>query len=379
MQIHALAALMDTIAPLRLAEDWDNVGLLLGDPARNLAGPVLLTIDTTPAVVDEAINMDASVIISYHPVLFTGIKRIVASSPRETAMVRLLEHKIAVYSPHTALDVVEGGVADWLLDGCGRFTERGAITTAVRTEPSRTHKLVTFVPAEHVDAVRAALAQAGAGGIGTYDTCSFSAPGTGTFFARKGSTPAVGEAGRLERVDEVRLEMVFPGSKIGAVVGALHANHPYEIPAFDIFKLEGEPEAGVGAGRVGTLDVPCSLEDIAARLKKHLGVQRLRVADSGKSGGVEGVGGVGVVGGCPGAGVSLIDGAIGAGCDVFVTGEMRHHDVLSALDKGCSVILAGHTNTERGYLPVLAEKIRAQDGALDVRISEADRWPFDEI
>ena len=364
---------METIAPLRFAEEWDNTGLLVGDPSRQLEGPVVCTIDTTPAVAREAIDAGAGMIVSYHPVLFAGIKRVAAGSPQESALLRLLEHKVAVYSPHTALDAVSGGVADWLLDGCGVCTDRAPITTASCTATSRTHKLVTFVPRSHVDSLRDALTQAGAGGIGKYDRCTFASPGTGTFFGHADSKPAVGATGSLQEVEEVRLEAVFPVANIVGVITALRASHPYEIPAFDIFKLEPEPELGVGGGRLGTLDKPAPLDEIAARLKKHLGVDRLRIADACNGSRAA------RVGVCPGAGGSMIDIAIDAGCEVFVTGEMRHHDVLSAIDKGCSVILAGHTNTERGYLPVLADKIRSAESTLEVRIAESDRWPFIEV
>jgi dinuclear metal center YbgI/SA1388 family protein len=373
MQVREFAQLMETIAPPRFAEEWDNTGLLVGDPARELFGPVFCTIDTTLAVADEAIDAGAGMIVSYHPVLFNGIKQLAAETPQASALLRLVEHKVAVYSPHTALDAVQGGVADWLLDGCGKFESRSPITTAMRIESSRTHKLVVFVPESHVETVRSALTRAGAGGIGKYDCCTFTSPGTGTFFGKEDAAPAVGKKGRLEQVDEVRLEAVFPIAKIAAVVGALHAAHPYEIPAFDIYKLQAEPEAGVGAGRVGSLVEPCPLVDLAARLKNHLDVDRVRVADAGD---LKRACRVGV---CPGAGGSMVDDAIALGCDVFVTGEMRHHEVLGALDKGCSVILAGHTNTERGYLPVLAEKIRGGAPGVVVRVSASDAWPITEL
>lgn len=370
------------VAPFDLAESWDNVGLLVGDPASPLDGPVLLTIDLTDAVVREAEAMSAGAVIAYHPPIFKPIARIGPGAAKGRLLLRTIEAGVAVISPHTALDAAPGGVADWLLDlamtsegDAGGGLDRAALAPHAGGEPSRSLKLVTFVPLEPsglVDEVIGALAKAGAGRIGSYSHCSFAVEGRGSFLGGAGASPAVGEAGRLERVAEARVEMVCGARELSAVVETLRRVHPYEEPAFDVLALTPSPEPGVGAGRAATLERPLPLRELAARVKAGLGVRTVRVADASEQP-------VNRVGVCPGSGASLARAAVEAGCQAFVTGEMSHHEVLAAMDAGLSVILAGHTNTERGYLPRLADLIRARRGDVDLRISAEDRWPLTEL
>ncbi|MGP1309878.1 MAG: Nif3-like dinuclear metal center hexameric protein [Phycisphaerales bacterium] len=369
MLVADLIAAIDALAPPALAEPWDNVGLLVGDPERDLEGPALLTIDLTPAVLAEALAMSAGAIVAYHPPLFSSIKRITSDSRGGRTLLRCIEAGMVIHSPHTALDAVAGGVTDWLADGLGAIGDRRALVAATPSTPGQTHKFVTFVPRDAVDRVRMALSSAGAGRIGEYDQCAFEVEGTGSFQGSERSNPAVGKAGRLERVEEVRLEMVCAGRAVPLLVETLRAFHPYEEPAFDVYELAGRPDRSVGAGRRITLDQPRSAEQIAASVRDYLGLQsvRLAVAPSAEE---ETISRVGV---CPGSGAELVDAAIAEGCQLFVTGEMKHHDLLSTLARGCSVILAGHTNTERGYLPKFAENLRKGVPAADIRVSEADR------
>jgi len=228
MKVGDLTATLDAIAPPSLAEPWDNVGLLAGDPDRDLEGPTLLTIDLTPSVLAEALSVGASVIVAYHPPLFSPIKRITPNTARGRTILRCLEAGIAIHSPHTALDAVSGGVTDWLADGLGTSGDRRALVPADVARPGETHKIVTFVPRAAVERVRMALASAGAGISGEYDQCSFEAEGFGTFQGSERANPAVGRAGRLERVPEVRLEMSCPGRAAPLLIETLRAFHPYE-------------------------------------------------------------------------------------------------------------------------------------------------------
>lgn len=373
-----VAGAVRRVAPEHLAEEWDNVGLLLGDPGWEASGPVLLAIDLTPAVAREALAMGASAVAAYHPPIFTAIKRLTASDPRSSGLVGLMRAGIAVYSPHTALDAAPGGVADWLADvaaGDAAIVERAALEPVRAHEGGGSHKIVVFVPAEDADGLRAAMSDAGAGVIGAYTRCSFGLEGVGTFLGDDSTNPAVGERGRLETVRELRVEMVCPEAALPAALDAMRRAHPYEEPAFDVYRREASADARVGAGRAATLGSAVTADEVAANLRAALGAP-VRLATPTAIG-VDAAREIRVIGSCPGAGASLADAAIAVGAGLFVTGEMRHHEVLAALEKGCAVALAGHTNTERGYLPVLAEKLRGDLG--DVRVSEADRWPFDEI
>jgi hypothetical protein len=204
-------------------------------------------------------------------------------------------------------------------------------------------KIVTFCPPEATERIRDGLAATGAGRIGGYERCSFEIPGTGTFFGGESTQPAVGGRGRLERVAETRLEMVCSRRALPLAIEALRRFHPYEEPPVEIHPLEPR--------HFGVTAVSIALPDGAAA--EH-----------------------GTIGFCAGAGEGLLDAAIAEGCTLFVTGEMRHHEVLSALARGCGVLLAGHTNTERGYLPILAERLRNEVTGLDAVISRLDRDPL---
>ncbi|MEZ6242577.1 MAG: Nif3-like dinuclear metal center hexameric protein [Phycisphaerales bacterium] len=227
-------------------------------------------------------------------------------------------------------------------------------------------KIVTFVPPKSADEIRGALATGGAGIIGAYRLCSFASPGTGTFLGGEGSNPAVGESGRLERVDEVRLEMVCSRHALPIALKTLREFHPYEEPAIDVYELVGKPRRRVGSGRRLLLDRPASIGELCERIKTHLGRARVRYAlpDDRATYATLGV--------VPGAGASMFDLAAADGCELFVTGEMKHHEIVAALHKGVGVLLAGHTNTERGYLPRLARRLTEALPGLDVRIAESD-------
>lgn len=373
MELHRILDAIETIAPPALAESWDNVGLLLGDRAENIAGPALLTIDLTAEVLAEALAMRAGLVIAYHPPIFQPLTRLSADAPQGTLLLRAARAGVSIYSPHTALDAAKDGLADWLADGLGVSGDRRAIVPASAPDPMQTHKIVVHVPASPPDAiekVRNALASAGAGHIGEYDLCSFAILGRGTFRPSARANPAVGKRGAVEHAEEHRLEMVFPARALPVLIETLRAFHPYEEPAFDIYRLEGKPDRAVGAGRRVTLDQPASPDEIGARMKAHLGAERVRIATP--AGSREPVTKVAV---CPGSGASLLDAAISQGCNLFVTGEMKHHETLGALSRGCAVLTAGHTATERGYLPILAKRLMALAPGLDARVSERDREP----
>ena len=392
MKTTELLRALDAVAPLVLAEPWDNTGLILDAPERAsgdaAADRVLLTIDLTDAVVDEALRREVGFVVSYHPPVFHPIRRLTTAPGEAGPIVRLAWSGIGVLSPHTALDAASGGVADWLLDQAVGDDEAPNARRAVKPhewgEAAQTHKLVVFVPEADADGVSRALAGAGAGRIGEYSECSFRGSGEGRFVAGAASNPAIGARGTLERVAETRLEMVCPGSRLAEVLAALRSVHPYEEPAFDVFRREASSSLGVGVGRMCSLKAPVRAQRVAARVASNLGVERVRLAADAEQS-------VRTVAVCPGSGGSLLrEAAVFRGCGVdpretlFVTGEMSHHEVLAARREGFAVVLGGHTRTERGYLPVLRgkllEALASSAGAAspDIGISEADGWPFVE-
>lgn len=376
MRIQEVIDVMEQIAPLNLAESWDRVGLLAGDPAAACQGPILLTIDLTEEVMTEAVAAKAAMVIAYHPPIWDPLTRITSATPRQNIILRALGAGISIYSPHTALDAVQGGVTDWLCEGLGGVAGKvpgdcRALTPASLIHGTQQVKIVTFVPSARAEEIRSALATAGAGQIGAYEVCSFASPGVGTFLARAGATPAVGEVGGVQEVAELRLEMVCSRAALALAIDTLRRFHPYQEPAIDVYELVGKPRRAVGAGRRLVLDQPATVAELAQRLKTWTKRDRVRYA---LCGGVDKP--LSHVGVCPGAGSSLSKRARAEGCEVFVTGEMSHHDVMGALHAGMSVILGNHTSTERGYLPRLAARLAAGLPKMDIRISTKDRDPL---
>lgn len=406
-----LVAAIESIAPAHLAEPWDNVGLLIGASDQPLRGPVLLTIDLSEPVAEEARRLGCAAVIAYHPPLFTPIKRLSGQTSAQRVVMAMLAAGIAVYSPHTALDACEGGVTDWLADGLlglhakgiasrpsgqhGTHTgaDRRALRPAAILPRTQEVKVVTFVPADHVEKVRAVLASAGAGLIGEYELCSFAAPGRGTFLGRESTNPAIGQPGRIESVDEHRLEMVCSEKALPLALEMLRQFHPYEEPAIDVYALRPRPSRALGVGRRITLDHPLTLEQLAHRLNTHLHADpaqsgtpadpaaRIIVApaESAQAAPVDQalrsitVERLAVV---PGSGGELAADALADGCQVFVTGEMKHHEIRACVSSGLSVILAGHTQTERGYLPVLARRLTDILPGVEFVRSREDRVPW---
>jgi dinuclear metal center YbgI/SA1388 family protein len=356
-----LGQAMEAIAPPGWAARWDNVGLLVGDDAAPLER-VLLAIDCTSEVVAEARRRRCEAIVSYHPPIFDGLKRFVAPSPAFEAA----RAGIAVYSPHTALDAAEGGTNDVLADVLG-VTARAPLRRLEGGGGGAELKLVTFVPRAEVEALSRALFAAGAGRIGKYSSCSFRSAGTGTFFGEEGASPVVGQAGRLEEAEELRLETVVPEGRVPEVVRALRGAHPYEEPAFDLVRL-APPPSGVGFGRVGTVDA-APVSQLVERLKRGLGADHVLVVGS-----VDRT--VSRVAVCVGSGGELLADAVAAGAELFVTGELRHHDALRAAAAGVVVVCALHSTSERLALGALETRLAARLAGLWVARSEADREPF---
>lgn len=360
MKLAEILRQVRTLAREQLAEPWDKVGLQVGDLGQKVRRG-LLCIDLTEAVLAEAVRLRCELVVAYHPPIFEPVTKLTTATWKERVLRDAVRHGIAVYSPHTALDADHDGVNDWLARGLGgddllpiKFPAQPE--DGMRYNPQ---KIVTFVPGDHVDRVRNALADAGAGKIGRYGRCSFTVMGEGTFQGDETTHPAIGKPGRFERVPEVRLEMICAPAHLGPALRALVAAHPYEEPAIDVLEtFDGKAFADdpplPGPGRLARLAPPVTLQTLVSRVKRLLGVKQLVVAKP--TGAARRIRRIGV---CAGAGGSLFNDAAAAGCDAFVTGEMRHHDMLDAAHRGVAVILAGHSQTERPYLPVYRQRLMA--------------------
>ena len=372
MQITRIIDELESLAPSAHAADWDNVGLLVGAQHWK-AGSVMLTIDLTDAVMREAVEAGVRMIVAYHPPIFQPMTRITDADPKQRIVLEAARRGIAVYSLHTALDAAPDGINDWIAAGLGDGDVR-ALRPAMTLPESEQCKLITFCPPEKAERVRNALATVGAGRIGDYELCSFELTGTGTFLGGPGTHPTVGRSGTLERVEEVRLEMVCPEASLALAITTLREFHPYEEPPVEIHRLLPRPQRQVGEGRRVVLDRKVPLPELVERIKRRLGVGRLRVATG--DGGVRRYRTIGL---CAGAGGSLLQAAVAQDCELFLTGEMRHHDVLAAQADGCAVVLAGHTNTERGYLKVLRKRLQRKLATIEIVVSRKDADPVKEI
>jgi len=365
-----VTAALENIAPLHLAEAWDNVGLLSGEKSAPVRR-VLLAMDLTPAVYADALAQRADLVFLYHPPIFKPLKNIRNDGQDPPALaLKLATHKIWVYAPHTALDTVAGGTNDVLAALLG-----ATVTGSFSNQPGQGSylKLVTFVPESAVERVAEAVFAAGAGHIGTkskYTRCSFRTPGTGTFFGDESTHPAVGQRGQLEQVAEIRLETILPADRAAAVVSALRCSHPYEEPAFDLLRMESPPET-VGLGRLAQLAQPITLRKLAALGKRKLGVKTVGVlGDPDRP-----ISSLALMAGSSGR-MPLDVLRKGGNFDCLITGELKHHDVLAFHAAGVAALCFGHAESERPVLGMVQRSLREQLGGLDVSISLADQSPF---
>src|SRR5579871_6534298 len=355
---------LDQFAPRDLAADWDNVGLLLGE--RSAAVQRIMTcLTVTPESASEAIAARANLIVTHHPILFRGVKRLTDATAEGRMLLGLVRAGVAVYSPHTAFDNTQGGINELL-------ARRLALTEVAPLRPPSAlsspqlggdkgrgqMKVVVFVPDKDLSRVCEAMFAAGAGHIGEYRECSFRLAGVGTFFGSDAANPTIGQKGRREEVDEWRLEAICPCHRVEEVIAAIRRSHSYEEPAFDMYPLHPTPP-GRGEGRLGVLKPSQTLGQLATAVKATL-----------KAGPVQTVGElerpverIAIV--C-GAGGELMADAIRARADVLLTGEMRFHDYLSARAQGLALILPGHYATERCGIEELAERLHGQFPELNV-------------
>jgi dinuclear metal center YbgI/SA1388 family protein len=330
------------------AATWDNVGLQVGDPAAAVTR-VLVSLDVTGAVVTEAAEVPGTLVLAHHPLLFAPLTTLTPATASGRTALAAARAGVAVAAAHTNLDVARdgAGTSDPVADVLG-LTDRRPLTS--QTRDAEQHKLVVFVPVTHTEVVLDALAAAGAGRDGDYARCAFRVGGTGTFTPLEGADPYLGEIGRPELVDEHRLEVLVPAGRVGAVVAALQATHPYEEVAYDLFpRVAG---ATVGFGVVGDLPTPQPLHQVARTIRDQLPAPHLRFGgDPDRT-----VRSVATVGG---AGDGLIGAALGAGVDVYVTGDLRHHVTLDALEQGLALIDAGHHATEVAAMPAWIARLRS--------------------
>lgn len=362
--------LFESWSPKKIAcMENDPIGLAIGTLNKTVT-KVLVTLDVNDKVVDEAIEKGCELIIAHHPPIFRKLANLRTDTPSGKMYEKLIKNDISVYAAHTNLDVAEGGVNDLLFDAL-KLENREILS---KTYSEQLMKLAVFVPISHVDEVRFALAKAGAGKIGDYDSCSFSSTGEGRFRPLDGANPYIGSIGEIEVVEEEKIEVVFPTSIKSRVLKAMLKAHPYEEPAYDFYTLDIETKE-MGLGRVGTLDAPMTLKDFAEHVKVCLNVPCVRVVGNLN----DVVKKVAVVGG---DGNKYVHAAKHAGADVFVTGDMYFHVAQDAESIGLHIVDPGH-HVEKVMIKGVAEKMTklCDDAKLSVQFiqSEISTEPFQFI
>jgi dinuclear metal center YbgI/SA1388 family protein len=357
---------LEAAYPPRLAQDWDSVGLVCGDPA-DTVDTVTVAVDATAAVVAEV--PDNGLLLAHHPLLLRGVDTVAASTAKGALLHQMIRTGRALFTAHTNADAASPGVSDALADALGLTVEE--VLAPMSTGPGL-DKWVVFVPAENADAVREAMFAAGGGHIGDYTHCSWSVGGTGQFLPHEGATPTIGSVGTVERVPEDRVEVIAPTGLRGNVLAALSAAHPYEEPAFDIFAREPVP-GDVGLGRVGSLPRPQTLSAFVSRVDDALPGTSWGVRASGESDA-----NVSRVAVCGGAGDSLLDAVAIAGVEAYVTADLRHHPAdehRRASD--VALVDVAHWASEYPWCTQAAELLREHFGeSLPVRVSavRTDPW-----
>ena len=361
MIVREVAQLLESLAPLATAEDFDNVGLLVGDPQAEVSG-ILITLDTLESVVDEAISKNCNLIVSFHPILFKGLKRIGTQTYVERVVTKAIQNKISIYAVHTALDNASEGVNAAICERLGLQD-----TSILIPKPASLKKLSTYVPASALDALLEGLFEAGAGDIGKYSHCSFLLEGRGSFKPDSDAQPAFGTPGKFHTEKETQVQVVFPSHNEGAVIAALFQHHPYEEIAYEVFAMENT-NRHVGMGKIGTLAKPMQEKAFLDLVKKQFKTGCIRhSALLGKT-----IHKVAVLGG---SGAFAIGAARAQKADVFITADLKYHNFFEA--EGEFLLMdIGHFESEQFTKPLLYDFLRKKIPNFAILLSESNTNPI---
>ena len=353
-KIKEVIYVLEKLAPPSYQENYDNAGLLTGNANEEIRG-VLLCLDSTEEVIDEAIKNNCNMVVAHHPIIFSGLKSLTGKNYVERSIIKAIKNDIAIYAIHTNLDNVQNGVNKMICDKLGLVHQ-----TILLPKINQLKKLVTFAPFDHAEKVRNALFEAGAGNIGLYSHCSFNTQGTGTFKAGKDSNPFVGKKEKLHTENEVRIEVVFESRLEGEIINKLLQNHPYEEVAYDIYSLANK-YSRVGSGMIGELPQAMSEEEMLLVLKKKMNVGLVKHT---KLRGKE----VKKVAICGGAGIFLLPHAIRQNADFFITSDVKYHEFFDADGK---IVLAdiGHYESEQFTAHLIMNELKNNFSTFALRLT----------
>jgi dinuclear metal center YbgI/SA1388 family protein len=361
MKIKELCSFLDSAIPLSFQEGYDNSGLQIGIPEKEISA-ALITLDVTEAVLDEAGNHGCDIIISHHPVIFSGIKRITGVSFSERILLKAIKQEIAIYSAHTNLDVISNGVSRKMAEKLNLQDVKVLVPLK-----NRLLKLVTYVPESHMEKVRDAVFAAGAGVLGNYDNCGFMTPGTGSFRGNENTNPFVGEKGKIHFEKEFRFETILFSHLKSRVINAMLKAHPYEEVAYDIYSLENE-NINIGMGCFGNLSEPMADIDFLKLISSVFSANGIRFSRPDRNKIVR-------VAVCGGSGAALLADAVDSGADAFVTADIRYHSYFEA---GNKILIAdiGHYESEKFSAEILYDLIIKKFPKFALRFSEVNTNPI---
>jgi dinuclear metal center YbgI/SA1388 family protein len=361
MKIKEIISALEQFAPSQLQEDYDNSGLNIGNSENTITG-ILITIDVTPEIIEEAKLNNCNLIISHHPLIFNRIKKITGSNYVEKSIILAIKNDIAVYCGHTNFDSVAEGVSF-------KICQKLGLKHARILSPKRNFlkKVIVFVPEKHADQLRQAMFDAGAGSIGNYDLCSFNSIGTGSFKGNEDTNPFVGQKGSLHHEKEMKIEMVFPQHLESKIIYSIIKTHPYEEPAYDIFQMENSWKIA-GLGMVGELEKEISESDFFDLVKKEFGISTIKHSNFLNKKHKK-------IAVCGGSGASLIMEAINSGAGIYLTGDIKYHDYFLAENK---IILAdiGHFESEQFTKEIFYDIIMKKNPNFVVRFSKTNTNPI---
>ncbi len=364
MQLKQIAQYLESIAPLAFQESYDNAGLIIGQPDDEISG-ILITLDITEEILDEAISKKLNLIVAHHPIIFGGIKKLNGKTYIERCVAKAVKNDIAIYAAHTNLDSVFGGVNS-------KIAEKLELQNCriLAPMPGFLKKLVTFVPTADAEKVRKALFDAGAGNIGNYDSCSFNSNGTGSFRGNDQTNPYVGEKNQLHLEEETRIETIFPKHLQSGIIHALLNAHPYEEVAYDIYPLDNDYQQG-GIGMIGELEKPMDEMHFLLKLKEAFNCQVVKhTALLGKS--------ISKVAVCGGSGSTYLNKAIAQKADIFISGDFKYHQFFDAENQ---IIIAdiGHFESEQFTKEVFYELLTKKFPKFAVHLSEINTNPVNYL
>lgn len=361
MKIKDICNYLESIAPLHYQESYDNSGLIVGHPEQEIT-KALICLDSTEAIVDEAIKQQCNLIIAHHPIIFSGLKKLNGKNYIERTIIKAIQNDIAIYAIHTNLDNMHDGVNNMIANKLGLED-----TYVLQPRKEVLKKLIVFVPVANIDEVSAAIHEAGAGNIGNYSHTGFNSLGIGTFMGNENSSPSIGKKGALEQVSEFRFETVFPAHLENKVLKAMFSVHPYEEVAYDIISLDNLTDL-IGAGKIGTLPKPMDTKEFMLFVKEKLNTACIRHTTFTKKK-------VSKIAVCGGSGSFLLNDAIRQNADVFITADFKYHQFFDAEDK---IIIAdiGHYESEQFTKELIFELLNHKFPNLALHFSELNTNPI---